>query len=231
MLGGSGPDLHRFRGYAVDTDGKWRSPFRIENSTVGERQSGRWRECRGVGTRPRNDLDGEWKQRGSRTCSLVPLVLLPMSTTHLLARAVIRDGDHVLVVQADGQSHTFLPGGHREVGEGLEECLRRELREELCVKARVETYLGGVEHQWRRDGERQYEINHCFSVTVPSLTADTRPTAEEEHLSFAWVPVDRLDEAALEPAPLRPLLADRRATKTPWWTSTLPRGTADPAGA
>jgi 8-oxo-dGTP pyrophosphatase MutT (NUDIX family) len=154
-----------------------------------------------------------------------------MPTTHLLARAVIRDDDHVLVVQADGQSHTFLPGGHREVGEGLDACLRRELREELGVKARVDTYLGGVEHQWRRNGEPQYEINHCFAVTVSSLTADATPTAEEEYLSFAWTPVDRLDEAALEPAPLRDLLADGQAPRTPWWASTLPRSVADPSGA
>jgi len=154
-----------------------------------------------------------------------------MPTLHLLARAVIRDGDHVLVVQADGQSHTFLPGGHREAGEGLEACLRRELHEELGVTTRVETYLGGVEHRWRRNGEPQYEINHCFAVAAPSLTADATPTAEEDVLSFAWAPVDRLDEAALQPTPLRTLLANETATKTPWWASTLPRGTADPSEA
>mgnify|MGYP006290435821 CR=1 FL=1 len=154
-----------------------------------------------------------------------------MPTIHLLARAVIRDDDHVLVVQADGQSHTFLPGGHRETGEGLKECLRRELQEELGVTARVKTYLGGVEHRWSRNGEPQYEVNHCFAVAAPALTADATPTAEEDFLSFAWAPVDRLDEFALEPAPLRSLLANESATKTPWWASTLPQGVANPSGA
>lgn len=50
-----------------------------------------------------------------------------MAAPHILARAVIRDDGQVLVVWADSQSHTFLPGGHREEGEGLEQCLRREL--------------------------------------------------------------------------------------------------------
>lgn len=161
---------------------------------------------------------------------LLTVALLPMPTTHLLARAVIRDGDHVLVVQADGQSHTFLPGGHREEGEGVEECLRRELAEELGVQARVRAYLGGVEHRWRHNGEPQYEINHCFSVAVPSLTAEVTPAAEEEFLSFVWVPVDQLGDVSLEPAPLRTLLADESAPKTPWWASTLTQDVAPPSG-
>lgn len=144
-----------------------------------------------------------------------------MPTTPLLARAVIRDDDHVLIVRAEGQSHTFLPGGHRELGEGLEACLCRELREEIGVQARVERYLGAVEHQWERDGEPQYEVNHCFFVAVPALTADATPRAREEFLSFAWVPADRLGEVALEPAPLRFLLAGELERGTPWWASTL----------
>lgn len=144
-----------------------------------------------------------------------------MPATHLLSRAVVQDEEQVLVVQADGQSHTFLPGGHREAGEGLVVCLRRELREELGVQAEVGRYLGGVEHQWSRDGERQYEINHCFSVTIPALAAETAPRAQEEYLSFGWVPVDRLGAVSLQPAPLRALLATDPETNAPWWASTI----------
>ncbi len=144
-----------------------------------------------------------------------------MPTVHLLARAVVRKDNCVLVVQADGQSHTFLPGGHREPGERLAFCLRRELREELGVKADVERYLGGVEHSWMREGKWQYEINHCFSVAIPDLFADSAPPAQEDHLSFAWVPVRHLEAVALEPAPLRHLLAPAGEEKTPWWSSTL----------
>lgn len=144
-----------------------------------------------------------------------------MPTTHLLARAVIRDADRVLVVQAEGQPHTFLPGGHREANEGLAECLRRELQEEIGVEAQVGRYLGAVEHQWTRDGEQQYELNHCFAVTVPSLTADRTPQSREGFLSFAWAPLDRLEEVALEPSPLRSLLARSTRTEPPWWASTV----------
>lgn len=144
-----------------------------------------------------------------------------MAVSHILSRAVIRDEGRVLVVRAEGQLHTFLPGGHREEGEGLEHCLRRELDEELGVQAQIDTYLGSVEHQWTREGERQYEINHCFSVTAPNLTPDTPPSAREGYLSFCWAPVDRLASVALEPAPLRTLLATDSDAKAPWWASTI----------
>lgn len=144
-----------------------------------------------------------------------------MPTVHLLARAVIRDDDRVLVVQADGQSHTFLPGGHREPGESLSACLQRELREELGVEAAVGSYRGGVEHSWRREGERQYEVNHCFSVSVPPLSAESPPRAREDYLSFAWIPATNLGAVSLMPPPLQDLLVEESEPKAPWWASTL----------
>ena len=143
-----------------------------------------------------------------------------MPTTHLLARAVIRRTDRVLVVRADGQPHTFLPGGHVEDGEGLEECLRRELREELGVDATVGPYRGVVEHRWHRDGTPQYELNHCFAVEASALP-DTAPSAEEGYLSFEWAPADALDAVDLQPAPLRRLLVYGGPNGAPWWASTV----------
>ena len=143
-----------------------------------------------------------------------------MPTTHLLARAIIRRTDRVLVVRADGQSHTFLPGGHVEDGEGLEDCLRRELREELGVESTVGAYRGAVEHRWQRNGEPQYELNHCFAVEAPALP-DTAPPAQEGYLSFEWAPTDRLSSVALQPAPLRRLLVNRTGDGASWWASTM----------
>lgn len=153
-----------------------------------------------------------------------------MATTHLLARAVIRRKNRVLVVRAEGQSHTFLPGGHVEEGEGLETCLRRELREELGVESQIGAYRGVVEHRWHRDGTPQYELNHCFAVEAPALPGETAPPAQEEYLSFEWAPTNTLDTVHLQPAPLRSLLAHGE-TDVPWWASTLGADAADQADA
>lgn len=146
-----------------------------------------------------------------------------MPTTHLLSRAVLRDAGRVLLVRAEGQSHTFLPGGHVEDREGLTACLRRELREELGVEASVGRYRGAVEHRWQRDGTPQYELNHCFAVDVPALSAEAAPPAREEYLTFGWVPLttDALTEVDLQPAPLRRLLPSTAEAPAPWWASTL----------
>jgi len=149
-----------------------------------------------------------------------------MVVTHLLARAVIWRNNRVLLVRAEGQNHTFLPGGHVEDGEGLEACLRRELREELGIESTVKRYLGTVEHRWTRDGTPQYELNHCFAVEAPALNGNAAPPAREGYLSFKWAAVDALDAAALQPAPLRSLLTPP-FTASPWWASTL----GDPAVA
>lgn len=153
-----------------------------------------------------------------------------MPTTHLLARAILRDAGRVLLVQADGQPHTFLPGGHVEDGEGLVACLRRELWEELGVEATVDRYRGTVEHRWRRDDTRQYELNHCFAVEAPALRAEAAPSAREEYLTFGWVPLseDALAEVDLQPAPLRQLLGTGPADGASWWATTIdPRGSGE----
>ena len=49
--------------------------------------------------------------------------------------AIIRDGDKILICQRSADDECALlwefPGGKREIGESLEECLIREIREEL----------------------------------------------------------------------------------------------------
>jgi mutator protein MutT len=62
-----------------------------------------------------------------------------MSATFIqVAAAVIRDDDRYLVTRRKAGTHLGgmweFPGGKREPGESLEDCLRRELREELEIE-------------------------------------------------------------------------------------------------
>ena len=65
---------------------------------------------------------------------------------------ILRDGDRVLICQRRAEARFGLkwefPGGKIEDGESAEECLRRELREELAIEAEVGPELYRTEHRY-----------------------------------------------------------------------------------
>jgi A/G-specific adenine glycosylase len=69
-----------------------------------------------------------------------------------VACAVIRRADRVLIAQRPANALLGglweFPGGKRERGETLGECLRRELREELGIRARVGHARGTLDHSY-----------------------------------------------------------------------------------
>ncbi|MBM3889476.1 MAG: 8-oxo-dGTP diphosphatase MutT [Verrucomicrobia bacterium] len=69
-----------------------------------------------------------------------------------VAAAILRRGDTILLAQRRANDHLpnlwEFPGGKREPGETLEQCLVRELREELGVGARVGRLVQEVTHAY-----------------------------------------------------------------------------------
>lgn len=69
-----------------------------------------------------------------------------------IAAGIIWRGEQMLIAQRP--PHGLLgglwefPGGKREPGESLEECVRREVREELCIAVQVGALLATVEHAY-----------------------------------------------------------------------------------
>jgi A/G-specific adenine glycosylase len=76
-----------------------------------------------------------------------------------------------------------FPGGKREPGESLPACLRRELREELGIRAEVGESLGAFEHAYSH-----------FSVTVHAFACTLLGGAPKalEHTRLAWIAPGRL---------------------------------------
>ena len=105
--------------------------------------------------RPRNPrcgacpLSGDCRARAAGTVAQRPVRTKKPPTPHFdVAAGVIRDAQgRLLIAQRplDGLLGGLweFPGGKRESGESLQDCLRRELREELAIEVEVGSLPGG----------------------------------------------------------------------------------------
>jgi 8-oxo-dGTP diphosphatase len=93
-----------------------------------------------------------------------------------------------------------FPGGKREVGETLAECLHRELREELNVTINVPVLFRTVRHEYP---EKTVEL-HFFRCRIESGEAIARDCAElrwvypHEMAAFQFPPADQAVIHALQ---------------------------------
>jgi 8-oxo-dGTP diphosphatase len=110
---------------------------------------------------------------------------------------VIRKGDTVLIARRSAHdSHGGkweFPGGTVEAGESPEDCIVREMREELGISVRIVRYLGASEdHSLRRRLELFfYELEH--------LDGEIRIV---EHDAFLWTAIRELPNFTFPPADL-----------------------------
>ena len=109
--------------------------------------------------------------------------------------AIICDGNKVLATQrgyGEWKDRWEFPGGKVEEGEGAEEALRREIREELVTDIRVGEKLTTVE--W--DYPKFHLTMHCFLCEVVNggLTLLEHEAArwltKEQLGSVKWLPAD-----------------------------------------
>lgn len=120
------------------------------------------------------------------TRSPVPLVVVT-------AAIIERDG-HFLVARRPRGVHLEglweFPGGKCDPGESLQECLQRELREELDAASRIGDEVMEVSHAYP---ERVVEL-HFFRC---ELLEDPRPLLGQE---LRWVSREHLAELSFPPA-------------------------------
>jgi 8-oxo-dGTP diphosphatase len=135
-------------------------------------------------------------------------------STELIARAIIRSNDKILVARQRGRSWSFLPGGHVEPGEPVEVALLRELVEEFGAVGKVTRFAGVIEHGYTEDDTVHHEINLVFEAQI----ASTNVTSNENHLEFEWLPMENLADSDIRPRALKDALLDG-AFKTPVWRS------------
>lgn len=118
---------------------------------------------------------------------------------------------HVLLHRAERDDFWALPGGRGELLEPSAETLRREMREELGVDARVERLLWVVENFFEHDGLAFHEVALYYLMSFPpGCPLYSKPVFEGDgegiRLIFQWHLVDRLESVRLFPTFLRTAL-------------------------
>lgn len=110
-------------------------------------------------------------------------------------KAVIRDGDEVLVVRDANDGDWEFPGGRIDRTERPRDALLREVREETALEVQAaEPIFTASKRRKKKKGK--------FFVYYAATTADRAVSLSAEHTDHRWLP----------PSEARPLLNDRRAT-------------------
>ena len=115
-----------------------------------------------------------------------------------VAAAILRRGGAILIAQRHAHDHLAnfweFPGGKREPGETFEQCLVRELQEELGITVRVGRLVHDVTHSYPErtvrlcffecellDGEPEpFDCQDCRWVPAAELHRYKFPPADDE---------------------------------------------------
>ncbi len=129
------------------------------------------------------------------------------------AATVFNDAGRVLIVQrghAPRKGSWGLPGGLLDLGERLEDGVRRELREECAIEIDVRGLVTTFESlHWDDDGRLEY---HYIVIEYWATLAGGEPTAADDAAAVAWADLDDLEQWALLPDTLRVI----RQAHTQW---------------
>ena len=112
-----------------------------------------------------------------------------------VAAALIVHEGRYLITRRKADAHLGglweFPGGKREPGESLEDCLRRELREELGIEITPPALFLVIHHEYP---EKAVELNF-FTCAIASDTPRLLGCAD-----LRWVAPDELPELSMPPA-------------------------------
>jgi len=130
-------------------------------------------------------------------------------TQEILVRALIIRDRRILVCQTIGKDYFFLPGGHIEFGESMQDGLRRELVEELDARVIASAYIGCVENIFEQNEVKKHEISFVFHIDI-----DLRDvSSKEEHISFYWLTFEEFIDANVMPPAMKDAIVEWTAEK------------------
>ncbi len=120
-----------------------------------------------------------------------------MKPVTVVTAAIIRRDNRILIAQRGPSSRLAglweFPGGRVESGENLENCLVREIAEELGIDIAIEGEYYVVEHDYGKHGVIRLHSFLCRLIRgepEPSVHAEIRWVTLEEMAEYKFAPAD-----------------------------------------
>jgi ADP-ribose pyrophosphatase YjhB (NUDIX family) len=140
-----------------------------------------------------------------------------MKEIEVLVRAIIKNKGKILVCKKLNKRYYFFPGGHVEFGESAKEALSRELKEELGLKIKKISFIGGSEHVFVEDGIKHHEINLALDVKADKLKLESK----ENHIQFFLIDKNRIAKENILPIVLKRAILGWFKDKKMFWVSQI----------
>ena len=130
-------------------------------------------------------------------------------------RALIRQDNNILLLRKDGYEiggeRFALPGGGQDLGETLEQALKRECLEEIGTRVEVHKLVYVADCFKPRDTSprsTRHLVEFLFACTVPDDYVPVNGHHPDKHqVEVVWIRLDGLADMPLYPRSLAPYLA------------------------
>jgi len=141
------------------------------------------------------------------------MTLIP-GTSELIARAIIIEGDKILLCKSKKRGHFFLPGGHVEFGEKAEEALKREFIEETGSEIAIDKFIGAFENVFGAE-QKYHEVCLVFAASL----LDKEVASKEDHIEYARVTISEFTDSKFLPIFMKDVVLKFWTDRETFWAS------------
>lgn len=127
----------------------------------------------------------------------------PNSLKPAVTIAVLNDRSELLLIKRRDSGTWAMPGGTLEFAESLEDCARREIREETGLELGELRIVGTYTDPGTLIGYSDGEVRREFSVLLAGVAQSSALSLDDESTAGGWVPLDKALEYDMVPSQIR----------------------------